>query len=302
MLKIIQHRKFYFAFSGALFLISFIALAVWGLRLGIDFTGGSASEVQYAVSRPDIDAVHKTLATVDLGDATVQPLGDNEFVIRTKALDEPTHQKMLGALTDASKTKDQPTPVVEKSFESIGPTIGAELKQKSVYAIILVLLAIIAYISFAFRKVSRPVSSWKFGVCAVLALFHDVVIPTGIFAILGHFLGYEVDTLFVTAILTVLGFSVHDTIVVFDRIRENLTKNVSKEFETTVNISVNETITRSVNTSLTVLLVLLAVYFFGGASTKNFMLVLILGVVFGTYSSIFIASPLLVEWYKRGKK
>ena len=187
--------------------------------------------------------------------------------------------------------------MTEKSFSSVGPTIGNELKQKSYYAIALVLLAIVIYIAWAFRRVSRPVASWKYGVAAIIALLHDVIIPTGVFSALGHFLGYEVDVLFVTALLTVLGFSVHDTIVVFDRIRENLLKREGS-FEDIVNYSVNQTMTRSINTSATVMLVLLAVYFFGGESVRNFTLVLILGVFFGTYSSIFIASPILVVWHK----
>lgn len=299
MLNIIKTRRIWFGVSGALFVASIAALAIWGLKLGIDFTGGSITELHFTVARPDNAAVTAALSPLGLGETVIQPSGDADLLVRTKSLDEADHQKLVGALRDAFKTKDDAQAFQERSFESIGPTIGAELRGKSVTALVVVLLAIIAYIAFAFRRVSEPVASWKYGVCAVLALFHDVLIPTGIFAALGHFLGYEVDTLFVTAILTVLGFSVHDTIVVFDRIRENLLKHVSKDFEETVNISVNETITRSVNTSLTVLLVLLAVYFLGGESTRNFVLVLILGVAFGTYSSIFIASPLLVAWHRR---
>lgn len=298
MVNIIENRKTFYSISGALFLASMVMIASWGLKLGIDFTGGSILDLDYQGTRPSIDAVHATLATVSLNDALVQPSGDTGYIIRTKTLDEPTHASAVAAL----KTAASGTPVIENSFDSIGPTIGTELKQKSFTAIVLVLLAIIAYIAFAFRKVSQPVASWKYGVAAVVALFHDVVLPTGAFALLGHFLGYEVDTLFVTAILTVLGFSVHDTIVVFDRIRENLSTHKGGTFEETVNRSVNETIARSINTSLTVLIVLLAVYLLGGDSTKHFVLVLMLGIVFGTYSSIFIASPLLVSWYKWGKK
>ena len=298
MLNIIGVRKIWFAFSGALFIASLAAIFIWGLKLGIDFTGGSIFELHWS-SPPEIAKIEDQLKTLNLGGFSVQPADNNDVFIRSKSLDENAHQTVLAALRDAFKNEKGEPAFAEKSFESIGPTVGAELRQKSYGAIALVLLAIIIYIAFAFRKVSEPVSSWKYGVCAVIALFHDVVIPTGIFAVLGRFLGYEVDTLFVTAILTVLGFSVHDTIVVFDRIRENLLKRSGKTFEETVNLSVNETITRSINTSLTVLLVLLAVYFFCGETTKNFVLVLIIGVVFGTYSSIFIASPLLALWHNR---
>jgi preprotein translocase subunit SecF len=298
MLNIIASRKIWFGLSAALFLGSVLALGVWGLKLGIDFTGGSILELHWNGARPDNARLEEAVKPLDLGPVTFQPAGETDVLVRTKSLDEPTHQKLVSALRDSFKDGDKQV-FDEKSFESIGPTIGNELRQKSYGAVALVLVAIILYIAFAFRKVSQPVASWKYGVSAVIALFHDVVIPTGIFAALGHFLGYEIDTLFVTAVLTVLGFSVHDTIVVFDRIRENLIKHSGKTFEETVNISVNETITRSVNTSLTVLLVLLAVYFFGGETTRNFVLVLVIGVVFGTYSSVFIASPLLVEWHKR---
>lgn len=300
MVNIIGMRKIWFGISGALFFVSLLAIGLWGLRFGIDFTGGSIIELHFLETHhPDQVAVAEVARKSGVTNAVLQPAGESDLFVRTKTLEQAEHQKLIQDLQTTFQTADTKPAVEEKSFESIGPTIGAELKQKSWSAVLLVLAAIILYIAWAFRKVSEPVASWKFGVCAVIALFHDVVIPIGIFAALGHFLGYEIDTLFVTAILTVLGFSVHDTIVVFDRIRENLIKHRMKTFAETVNASVNETITRSINTSFTVLLVLLAVYFFGGASTRNFVLVLIIGVFFGTYSSIFIASPLLVAWQQR---
>jgi preprotein translocase subunit SecF len=189
----------------------------------------------------------------------------------------------------------------EDRFETVGPSISTELREKTFYAIGVVVIAIILYIAWAFRSVSEPVRSWKFGVSAIGALVHDVIIPTGIFAVLGRFAGVEVDILFVTALLTILGFSVNDTIVTFDRIRENLLKRKHDSFELIVNDSVNQTITRSINTSVTTLLALLAVYIFGGDTTRTFILTLMIGVVVGTYSSLFLASPLLVEWYKRSK-
>ena len=190
------------------------------------------------------------------------------------------------------------TPNIEElRFDSVGPSIGQELKRKSLYAIITVLIAIVLYIAWAFRKVSKPVASWKYGMTAIIALFHDVMIVLGVFAVLGRFLDMEINTAFVAAILTVLGYSVNDTIVVFDRIRENLPRS-DEDFESTVNISVNQTLRRSINTSLTTLLVLLSIFFFGGTTIRDFVLALSIGVFIGTYSSIFLASPVLVVWEK----
>jgi len=261
----------------------------WGLHFGIDFRGGSLIEIDFLNGRPEASAIKSKIAALDLGEAAVQPVGDNGVIIRMKDLDEAAYQKVLQSLNTLS-------PIEEKRFDSVGPVIGGELKQRAYLAISLVLILIIIYIALAFRKVSRPVASWKYGVAAVIALFHDVSIPTGIFSILGHYFGVEIDLLFITGLLTILGFSVHDTIVVFDRIRENLRKGMGKSFEETVNISINQTITRSINTSLTVFLTLLAIYIFGGASTKYFALLLMLGIFFGTYSSIFVASSILVSW------
>ena len=184
----------------------------------------------------------------------------------------------------------------ELRFDTIGPTIGRELKQKSLTAIAIAVIAILCYIAFAFRKVSYKISSWVYAGAAIIALAHDILIPTGVFAVLGHFYGVEIDVLFVSALLTVLGFSIHDTIVVFDRVRENLLRYPSLAFDAVVERSIKETIARSINTSLTTVLVLVAVFFFGGSTVKYFSLALILGISFGTYSSIFVASPLLVTW------
>lgn len=273
---------------------------IFGLKLGIDFTGGSLLEIEFVGERPSLEEMRERLIPLDLGQVMVQPTGEKAVFIRTKDIPEETHQKMLVALTGEKKQEEV---LRELRFESIGPTIGKELKQKSVYSIFVVLCLIILYIAWAFRKVSKPVSSWKYGAVAVIALFHDVGIPVGVFAVLGKFWGIEVDTLFITALLTVLGFSVHDTIVVFDRIRENLASAKRGElFEDVVERSIHQTFGRSLNTSLTVLLSLLAVFFFGGESVRYFSLTLMIGVVFGTYSSIFIASPLLVTWHYLTKK
>lgn len=292
MLNIIGKRKIWYTFSAVLFAVSIAAVAIWGLNFGIDFTGGTLYEVKWADKVPTNQQIIEAINRVEHLEVLVQSAGNNGTIMRLPNISEETHQKIAKELTKIGTFE-------ELSFEAVGPTVGQELKQRSLTALVIVLLAIIAYISFAFRKVSKPVPSWRYGVVAVVALFHDVIIPMGVFAVLGHFLDVKIDILFVTAALTVLGFSVHDTIVVFDRIRENLTRRPEKTFEGTVNKSVNETLARSINTSLTVLLVLFAVFFFGGATIKYFVLMLILGIVSGTYSSIFIASPLLVSWYQR---
>ncbi|KKP91975.1 MAG: Protein translocase subunit SecF [Parcubacteria group bacterium GW2011_GWA2_36_10] len=295
MYNIIAKKNLWFSLSGILSIISLVALLIWGLKLSIDFTGGSLLEVAYQPSRPSVEKITEILQPLNLESLRVQPSGDNEFFVRFESVDEPRHQEILGVLKNV-QFDNQTLQGQELKFESIGPTIGNELKSKAVQAIVLVLILIIAYIAYAFRHVSKPVASWKYGVAAVIALFHDIFVVIGIYAILGHFLNVEVDILFVTALLTILGFSVHDTIVTFDRTRENLFKIKGQSFEEIVNLSVNETIVRSLNTSLTTLFALLAVYIFGGESIRYFVLALILGVIIGTYSSIFIASPLVVLW------
>ena len=294
-MTIIGARKISYAISGFLVAISFLSLAIWGLKLGIDFTGGSLVEVEYKNSRPQNSEILKVAEGVGLADVLIQPTGEKGIILRLPSIDENTHQALLASLRSLSGSGE----VLEKQFTSIGPTIGRELKKKSIYAIILVMMMIALYIAWAFRQVSLPISSWKYGVVTLIALVHDVSIPAGFFAILGHFYEITVDTLFITALLTILGFSVHDTIVVFDRIRENLKKFGSRQaFEDVVESSLRQTIGRSINTSVTVMLVMLALYFLGGASTKYFSLTILIGVLFGTYSSIFIASFLLVTWYR----
>jgi preprotein translocase subunit SecF len=214
-----------------------------------------------------------------------------------RQIDEEKHQEILRAL------KDRMPEIEELRFETVGPTIGKTLRQKAIASLVGVLVVIALYIAWAFRQVSRPVSSWKYGLITLLTLFHDILAPIGLFSFLGHYYQVEIDSQFIVALLVVMGFSVHDTIVVFDRIRENLRKAPKgEEFEATVNRSVNETLVRSVNTSLTVLLVLGALYFVGPNSLRHFVLALLVGIAVGTYSSIFLASPLLVDWAKRGRR
>ena len=299
-MNIIGRKYIFLSFSGLLVLGSVAALSLWGLRLGIDFTGGSLLEVEFSGRYPSAEAMRESVAKLDIGTVAIQPTGERGAILRFRHVDEPTHREILVRLA----ARDQEVPgfaekggLVGKRFDTIGPTIGGELRRRALAALGLAIAVIILYIALAFRHVSKPVSSWKYGIVAVAALIHDVLIPAGVFSLLGRFNGVEVDALFITALLTILGFSVHDTIVVFDRTRENLRVQKRPEpYADTVNRSVNETLTRSVLTSLTVLFVLAAIFFFGGASTQYFVLALIIGVVFGTYSSIFVASPLLVIW------
>lgn len=298
MYNIIEKKKIWFTFSGILIAVSILSLAIWGLRLGIDFTGGSLLEISYSQARPEVHQIEESLTELEIQSLRVQPSNETEYLLRFENVDETTHQQILEKLGSIEVEGVEDNVLTENRFESIGPIIGSELKAKAIESIIIVLIFIVAYIAYAFRKVSKPVASWKYGISAIIALAHDILIVTGVFSVLGYLFNIEVDSLFVTALLTILGFSVHDTIVTFDRTRENLFQNQDKPFDEVVNISVNQTIVRSINTSLTTLFVLLAIYFFGGESIKNFVLALILGVIIGTYSSIFIASPLLAIWRK----
>lgn len=299
-MNIIGHKYKYLTFSGILVLGSIVCLLVWGLNVGIDFTGGSLMEIEFTQGDvPTVDNVKEVLAPLKLGDLIVQPIGTKGMVLRFRDIDEQTHQDMLRALSGLKGPKE----TIERKFDTIGPTVGKELRKNSFAAIGLTAVGIVLYLAWAFRRVSKPVASWKYGIVAVSAFIHDVTIPVGVFAVLGHFSGVAIDSLFITALLTVMGFSVHDTIVIFDRIRENLAKLKSVEsYEDTVNKSVNETISRSINTSLTVLIVLFATFIFGGQTTRYFALALIVGIIFGTYSSIFVASPLLVIWERASRK
>lgn len=293
-MNIIGEKQYFLGFSAALVALSIGAILVYGLHFGIDFTGGSILEVEFPKDVPETARVATVVESFNVGSVAVQETGERGMLIRFGAVTEDLHQDILGELR-----RDGGGEVIEKRFDSIGPTIGRELKRNAAIALSIAIAAIILYIAWAFRHVSEPVSSWKYGVVAVIALLHDVAIPTGVFAVLGKFYGVSVDALFITALLTIMGFSVHDTIVVFDRTRENLYKlkgKGSEMFAQTVNRSVNETIARSVNTSVTTLLALVAIALFGGESVRYFALALIIGITFGTYSSIFVASPLLVIW------
>ena len=297
---VIRYRKIFFLLSAILIAVSLYGIFVYGFNESIDFKGGTLTEVTYASSTPSLATMNSSVASLNVGNFTVRPSGTNDYIINTLQLTQAQSDALISALA-----VNGVVPTVAHS-DSIGPAAGAELKSKAFKAIAVVVIMIVLFVTFAFRKVSKPVSSWKFGFATIIALFHDVVIPTGVFVFLGHFQGTEIDLLFVTGLLAILGYSVHDTIVVFDRVRENLKVNRDsgnkEEFETTVGKSVAQTFGRSINTSLTIFITLLALYIFGSTTTKDFALLLIVGIIVGTYSSIFVASPLLVTFQKWQKK
>jgi len=295
MLNIIGKRYINLTISGTLFVVSIIALIIFGLKPGNDFTGGSLLEVKFPGNLPTNAEIQTVLAPLNLNQITIQPTSNGSVMLKMRNLTEAEHQAVL--TTMRAKYETSTAKLLELRFETIGPAVSATLKQKTLWAIILVVLAHVVYIGYAFRKVARPVASWKYGVVAELAMIHDVTITMGVFAVLGHFLNVEVDIPFVVACLTVLGYSVNDTIVIFDRIRENIIRHSSEDFPGMVNKAINETLGRSINTTVTTLITLTALFIFGGESIKYFSLALLVGIFLGAYSSIFVASPLLVEWF-----
>jgi len=291
MLNIVGKRKIYFTVSGLLVGAAVLAMLLFGFKQGIDFAGGTLWQFRVGQSNVDAGSLENIFKTnLGISDVSVNyDLTNGTFLARLGVISEPDHQKFLGILKNKLPAFD------ELGFQSIGPSVGAELKHNAFIAIALVLVGISLYIAFAFRKVSRPISSWKYGMITLVTLFHDVAIPAGLLAVLGKFQHIEIDSNFIVALLVVMGFSVHDTIVVFDRIRENLILDRGKiDFATTINNSVNQTLMRSVNTSLTLILVLVAMYFAGPINLRYFVLTLLVGVLTGIYSSIFIASPALL--------
>jgi preprotein translocase subunit SecF len=289
-MNLIAKRKWWYAISLILILPGVVALCLWGLRLGIDFKGGSEDTVSGSVDQAKV----LQFATQDgFKDVTFVSAGGGNTIIRFL---DPTPDAKHEAHHQTFKTQIGTIGLTEQSFTSIGPSVSSDIARDAILSLLAASVAIVLYVAFAFRNAPQPVSPLSFGVLAIAALLHDSLFVLGVFALLGHFAGVEIDSLFVTAILTVIGFSVHDTIVVFDRIRENLRRERG-DFETIVNHSILETLARSINTSLTVLLTLLALLLFGGASIHLFVLALLLGIASGTYSSIFNASPLLVSWH-----
>ena len=297
---IIKYKKIFIGISIALVVLSFLSLFIFGLNIGIDFKGGALTEVVYKSLRPTQADLNKSLEKLNFGFILLQPTGESGYLVKTRDLNDTEHSLLLETLSQGKSNA-----LTEMSFNSIGPSVGLELTRKAILAIILISLTIICFIAFAFRKVSKPVSSWKYGIIAIVTLLHDVAIPVGLFVMLSHYYGAELDTLFVVAVLTILGLSVSDTIVIFDRIRENLRNqatNTKANFSEIVGKSLEQSYVRSICTSFTVILVLLALFFFGPVTTKYFALMLTAGMFFGTYSSIFLASPLLVLIEERQKK
>lgn len=293
-MDIISRRKIYFSISIILVLASLVSLLIWGLNLAIDFTGGTLMEVEFLESRPSNQEILEKLVGLDLGQINLQSTNEKGLILRFKDIDEATHQEILTRIGLEQSN--------EKRFESVGPLIGRELKTKASWAIGLALLAIVLYIAWAFRKVSRPVASWQYGLIAIIALFHDVFITLGLFSALGHYLNVEIGLSLIAAFLTILGYSVNNSIVIFDRTRENLLKTNWTDFKETINQSINQSLTRCLNTALTTLFVLSAIFFLGGQSIKYFALALAVGIIIGTYSSVFITSSLIVVWQGRQRK
>jgi preprotein translocase subunit SecF len=285
-------RNLWFTISGLLLVPCFISLLVWGLNFGIDFTGGSAWEVQYD-RHVNTEDMTRVLTETGRPEVTVQQVGDSglhRYLIRLRELAEGSEEK--ANLTNALETLGTLDDDAE-ALETVGASVGRSIRDRSVLAVAAASVGVLLYIAYAFRGTQNPI---LYGVCAIVAMLHDALFVLGVFSILGHFFGVEIDALFITALLTVIGFSVHDTIVVFDRIRENLKLNPDDSFEEIVNHSVGQTLVRSVNTSITVVITLLALLLFGGSTTREFVLALLIGTIAGTYSSIFNASQLLVAW------
>ena len=306
MLDIIGKKWLYFLLSGLVIVPGIVSLFLWGIRPSIEFTGGTL--IEYRISphqdsektntqkQLSVDEVKKTVEAQSIEMGSIQNTSQNTYLFRLKPIDETQHQKIVQALNE--KYGD----VKEIRFETVGPTIGAETTKNAAKSVFVASVAIVIYIAWAFRKIPSSYSSFKFGICAVVALIHDVLLVIGIFSLLGHFYHVEVDNLFITSLLTIMGFSVHDTIVVFDRIRENLNKMMNAPFSQVVNESILQTLARSLSTSLTVIMTLTALLLFGGESIRWFIVALLVGIISGTYSSIFNASPLLVVWEEWGKR
>ncbi|MFH0969147.1 MAG: protein translocase subunit SecF [Patescibacteria group bacterium] len=293
MIDIVNKRKYFYTFSIALTIVSLIMLFAWGLKFGIDFKGGTLMEMQFSQGIPNDQQIEDKIKNLNLSSLTVQASQNNSVILKYNASDENLNNKVR------EKIKELDPNYKETRIEFIGSSVSNQIKKNAILAVVLANIGIGIFIAWAFRKVSRPVPSWQYGIGAVIALIHDVLITTGVFVFLGRFHNVEVGVSFIAALLTILGFSVHDTIVVYDRIRENLLKSGKGEsFEEIVNKSLNETITRSINTSLTVILVLFSIVLFGGETIRYFSMALLVGIFFGTYSSIFVASALLVTSYK----
>ena len=297
---VITHRRFFFWLTGLLLAGALGAIFIWGLPLGIDFTGGSLMQVSYANTVPALADIEKQASSVPaLGAVSVRSSGANAVAVRTRTLTPAEHDAVLAAI---SKTASS----TELSYTSVGPALGSQFTNKAIWAILAVVLVIVLYIAFAFRHVSKPVPSWGYGLIVVVMLAIDLIVPAGFYAALCHYTGVQVDSLFIVALLALLGYCVNDVIVIFDRIREHLARNektgLKESFENTIGKSINETMTRSINTALTVALALIALIYLGAPATRDFALVMLVGVVAGTFSSICRSAPLLIpiaNWFAK---
>lgn len=286
-MPIITYKKFFIGFSILLVLLSLGLMKTYGIKKGIDFTGGSVIDITYTGVPKEL-----TKSMFKDGDVEVYKTGETTY----RFVSAKTYEEIAPTITSVANG-DNKNAFSFTQVNTVGPTLGAEMTQKAIIALVVVVLAILLFIAFSFREVSLPVQSWKYGVIAMVTLVHDIIVPTGVYTILSHKFGAEVDTLFVIALLTIIGISISDKIVVFDRIRENLkTGNKKSSFDDIVGASLKQTFTRSINTSVTVVLALVALFFYGPVMTKWFTLTLIVGMIVGTYSSIFVASPLLTVW------
>jgi len=296
MINFIKYKKFFIGLTLLFVVASIGAIAKYKLKPGIEFTGGSVVNLEYTGNRPENTAVAAKIAELNLGDTpTVYAEGDKGMIIRMAALDAAAHASLLEKLKETGEFQ-------EKSFESIGPVVGQELTSKMTVLVVISLIAMLVYIAIAFRNVPGPVSSWQYGVASFLILCHDVLVPLGIFAVLGGLHGVQITIPIITALLTVVGYAINNVIVVYDRIRENLLRDHRAKFEEIADRAINQTLSRQINTSVATLLPVFALYFWAGPSLKYFSLALILGIAMGTYSSVFLASQILSVWLDFDKK
>lgn len=290
---VVRHRRFFFILTGLLLVASVFAVVILPPQVSIEFTGGSLLEVVYTDARPDVDVVKERVHTLGVGEPSVRESGDRGMTLRTRTLSPEEHTMVLAALSNNGQSS-----LTELRFNSIGPSLGSELTTKALYAILAVIFAIVIYIAWAFRGVSKPVPSWGYGLTAVAMLAIDIIVPSGFYAVYAYFTGAQIDSLFVIALLALLGYCVNDVIVIFDRVREHLSNNqrdnLKEEFDITIGKSIDETMGRSINTGLTVVLALLALVLFGSDTTRHFALVMMVGVAAGTFSSVTRSAPLLI--------
>ena len=296
-INFLKYKNFFLVFSSLVIIVCAVLMVIWPLKPSIEFTGGSVLEIKYQDNRPASQEVQDKIKDLNLGDVAIQQVEDKGLILRMQSTSEDIHQKVVEKLKETGNFEEQ-------SFESIGPVVGKELYQKTVLLVIVSLIAMLLYIAFAFRNVPGPVSPWIYGLASFLILTHDVVVPLGVFSVLGKVYGIQVTIPIITALLTVVGYAINNVIVVYDRTRENLLRTRNINFAEIANISINQTLSRQINTSLAVLFPLFAMYFISGVALKYFSLALILGIITGTYSSIFLATPMLVAWlnFRDGKQ